>query len=105
MEKIKILLADDHTVLRSGLRMLINSHPEFEVIGEVDNGLKVLDAEEALQPDILILDLSLPGMDGIKVIENLRSHGRQVKILVLTMHEEEEYLKSVIQAGGAMDIY
>ncbi len=100
MEKIKVLLADDHHVLRSGLRLLIDSQADLEVIGEVGNGTEAVEAVISLQPDVLLLDLAMPGMDGIGVIKSLRREGNQTKILVLTMYEDEGYLKNVIQAGG-----
>lgn len=86
MEKIKVLLADDHHVLRSGLRLLIDSQADLEVIGEVGNGTEAVEAVISLQPDVLLLDLAMPGMDGIAVIKSLRREGNQTKILVLTMY-------------------
>ena len=100
MTKIKVLLADDHAVLRSGLKLLINSQADLEVIGEVDNSDQVLATVVQWRPDILLLDLTMPGTDSIGLIRQMRSENYPVKILVLTMHEEEDYLKSVIQAGG-----
>lgn len=98
--KIKVLLADDHNVLRTGLRLLINSREDMVVIGEVDDGKEVAHAVASLKPDVLLLDLSFPGCDGIKVIKELRALGQQTYILILTMHEEEEYLKKAIEAGA-----
>ena len=98
--KIKVLLADDHNVLRTGLRLLINSREDMTVIGEVGDGKEVLHAVVSLKPDVLLLDLSFPGCDGIKVIKELRAQGQQTCILILTMHEEEAYLKKAIEAGA-----
>lgn len=100
MQKIRILLVDDHAVLRSGLRLLINSQADMEVVGERGNGNEVFEALDDLKPDILLLDLALPGMDGIAVIKALRESGKTVKVLVLTMYEEEGYLKSAIESGA-----
>ena len=98
--KIKVLLADDHNVLRTGLRLLINSREDMTVIGEVGDGKEVLHAVVSLKPDVLLLDLSFPGYDGIKVIKELRALEQQTCILILTMHEEEAYLKKAIEAGA-----
>lgn len=99
MSEIKILLADVHPFLRSCLRLLIDSHADMKVIGEADNGRNVLEQVNKLQPDVLLLDLAMPELDGINVIKMLRKSGNMVKILVLTMHDEQEYLERVIQAG------
>lgn len=98
--KTRVLLADDHAVLRSGLRLLINSQDDMEVIGEVGTGEEVINTVKSLMPDVLLLDLSMPVIDGVSIIKSLKDRGDQTKILVLTMHEEEGYLKNVIRAGG-----
>lgn len=100
MEKIKVLLADDHAVLRGGVRLLINSQDDLLVVGEVGDGAAVSAAVSQFQPDVLLLDLAMPGMDGISVIKNLKLKGNQVRILVLTMYDDEGYLKNAIQAGA-----
>ncbi len=98
--KIRVLLADDHNVFRTGLRMVINSQEDMEVIGEAGDGKEVVQAVISLRPDVLLLDLSLPGCDGFNVIKELRAQGQQTCILVLTMYEEEAYLKKAIEAGA-----
>lgn len=98
--KIRIVLADDHAVLRSGLKSLLNSDPQFEVIGEAENGIEAIRLVETLTPDVLILDLSMPDMNGMDCIKEIRSRGLTCPILVLTMYDEEEYIKEVMRSGA-----
>lgn len=100
MDTIKIILADDHAVLRSGLKALLNCSPQFEVIGEAGDGHTALRMVEELMPDILILDLSMPGMGGVDCIKEIRSRSLPCRILVLTMYDDEEYIKEVMRAGA-----
>ena len=100
MKKIQIAIADDHTVLRAGLKAMLNSSPHFEVIGEASDGLETLKLLEKSRPDVLILDLSMPGMGGVECIKEIRHRGTPCKILVLTMYDEEEYVKEVMRAGA-----
>lgn len=100
METIKIILADDHTLIRAGLKALLSFSPEFEVIGEADDGLSAIHQVEEKHPDILILDLSMPNMSGIDCIKEIRSRGLHCNILVLTMYDDEEYIKEVMRSGA-----
>lgn len=100
MDKIRIAIADDHAVLRSGLKAMLNYHPQFEVIAEASNGLETLAVLEQCNPDVLILDLSMPGMGGVECIKEIRHRGLACRILVLTMYDEEEYVKEVMRAGA-----
>lgn len=100
METIKIILADDHTLIRAGLKALLSFSPEFEVIGEADDGLSAIHQVEEKHPDILILDLSMPNMSGIDCIKEIRSRGIDCRILVLTMYDDEEYIKEVMRSGA-----
>lgn len=100
MDTIKIILADDHTLIRSGLKALLSFSPEFEVIGEADDGLSAIRQVEEKRPDILILDLSMPNMSGIDCIKEIRSRGLVCNILVLTMYDDEEYIKEVMRSGA-----
>ncbi len=101
MTKIKIVLADDHAVLRSGLRYLLNSQPDMDVVGEADSGEEALAVCRQIKPDILILDLSMPGIGGLEALGLIKAQAPEVKILVLTMHDDEGYLRSVLRAGGS----
>ncbi len=98
--KVKILLADDHAVLRAGLRALLNAEPDMEVVGEAADGEEVLNTIKNLQPDLVLLDLSMPGMNGMECLEQIIMDYPEIKVLVLTMHDDEEYLKAVLRLGA-----
>ncbi len=98
--KIEVLLADDHAVLRAGLKALLNAEPDIRVTGEAANGEEAVRLAQALAPDVLVLDLNMPGIGGLAALKKLRSSGYQGRILVLTMHPEERYLFQVLQEGG-----
>jgi len=98
---IRVLLADDHAVLRAGLRLLINAQPDMAVVGEAASTHEALDKSRALDPDVLTLDLTMPGGNSIKLIERLRQECPRIRVLVLTMHDDPAYLRAVLAAGGA----
>ncbi len=100
-EKVRVLLADDHAVLRSGLTLLINGQDDFTIVGEAPTGLAVLALAEELQPDLILLDLSMPGLGGLDVISTLRLKSPEMKILVLTMHDDLEYLRQALKSGAS----
>jgi DNA-binding NarL/FixJ family response regulator len=99
--KLRILIADDHAILRSGLRMLINAQADLEVVAEAVDGEEAVRLAKEIEPDLALVDLSMPGMGGIKAIEQLRTVSPKTRILVLTMHDEYAYLRSVLAAGGS----
>lgn len=99
---IKILLVDDHAVVRMGLTMLLNADPEFNVIGEASEGNEGIKKALELKPDVVVMDLSMPhGRDGLSATSELKKQMPHMNILVLTMHDDEEYLFRAIQAGAA----
>ncbi|KKM09491.1 histidine kinase [Clostridiales bacterium PH28_bin88] len=100
MDPIKLLLVDDHTVLRSGLKLLVGAQPDMQVVGEAAGGDEALRLVKELKPDVVILDLSMPGTNGLQVLEEILEISPATKILVLTMHEDEEYLRRVLRSGG-----
>jgi two-component system response regulator NreC len=100
-ESIRVVLADDHTLLRKGLRALLATQGDIEVIAEAGDGAEAVRACERLKPDVIVMDLSMPVMDGLQATRQIRDLGLETKVLVLTMHNEEEYLLQVLQAGGA----
>lgn len=101
MQRIRVLLADDHAVLRAGLRALLGVEPDMEVIGEAENGEDAIRKAQELLPDVVVLDIAMPRLNGLEVIRRLRSLGIPAKFLVLTMHDEEQYLLQVLRAGGS----
>jgi two-component system response regulator NreC len=99
--KTKILIADDHWVIRAGLRTLLDSTPNVEVVGEAGDGYEVLEKLDTLQPDIILMDLSMPNLDGIETTRQVMKKDPSVKILILTIHEDEGLLKEAIKSGAA----
>ncbi len=97
----RILIADDHAVLRAGLKMLLDAEPDLEVIGEANDGREVLDQVALLRPDVILLDLAMPGLDGLAALPQLKEILPQAHILVLTMHEDQAYLRQALQAGAS----
>lgn len=97
----RVILADDHAVLRAGLRLLLNSLPGFEVIGEAASGLEAIDLAEKAQPDLILLDLTMPGLSGLDSIPTLRRKAPETRILILTMHDDLQYLQKALKAGAS----
>ena len=98
---VEILLADDHGVLRAGLRALLNGEPDLEVVGEAATGDEVVRLAADLEPDIVLLDLNMPGPGGIEVTRRLQEHLPEARVLILTVHEDEGLLREVIEAGAS----
>jgi len=98
---IQILIADDHGVLRAGLRTLLNAEPNLEVVGEASDGDTVLRLANELRPDIVLLDISMPGPGGIEVTRQLKESLPELRVLILTAHEDESMLREAVQAGAA----
>ncbi len=99
--QIRILLADDHAVLRAGLRVLLNSERDMAVVGEASDGAETLQQIELMRPDVVVLDLTMPGMSGLDIIDHITTNYPQTRVLVLTMHADKQYILHVLQAGGA----
>jgi len=97
---IKVMIADDHAIVRTGLRALINSEPTMELIGEATGGYEAIDLIGKNQPDILILDLSMPDLDGIEVTKRIKPEFPGLSILILTIHEDEALLRAALKAGA-----
>jgi len=98
---IRILIADDHQILRAGLRTLLNADPNFEVIGEATNGEEAVEAAQQLKPDIVLMDLSMPGIDGLEATRQLSRLAPETRILILTMHEDFAILKELMNSGAS----
>lgn len=99
--KITLLLADDHAVLRAGLRMLLENQPDMQVVGEAPDGITALRLTQELWPQVLLLDVSMPGMDGLQALRAIRVAAPDCRVLLLTMHEEEAILRQALQSGAA----
>jgi two-component system, NarL family, response regulator NreC len=99
--KTTVLLADDHRLLRTGLKLLLQRHQELKIVGEAADGEQTLRLYEQLQPDLLLLDISMPAMDGMDCLKEIKSRYPKAKVIVLTMHEDENYIKEAMQAGAS----
>ncbi len=100
MDKIHVLLADDHAVLRKGLRVLLEREEDIQVVGEAGDGLETCRLAHALQPDILVLDLSMPGLSGLECTARLKEELPQMRILILTMYDDTDYLRRILALGA-----
>jgi len=99
--KIKVLLVDDHAILRAGLSRLLSEEQDIEVVGEAENGREGVQKVQELRPDVVLMDIGMPVMNGMDATRQIKKRNQEVKILVLTMHDNEEYLFQVLQAGAA----
>jgi two-component system, NarL family, response regulator NreC len=101
MTKIHILLADDHTILRAGLKMMLNAQPDMEVVGEASDGRQAITETQRLQPDIILMDITMPEMNGIEATRQIKKLVPESRILILTMHEHDEYVFQALRAGAS----
>jgi len=98
---LRIFLADDHVVMREGLRSLVNAQADMDVVGESDNGRTALQMARELQPDVIIMDISMPDLNGIQVTERLKRVCQKIMVLVLTAHDDSGYLRQLLQVGAS----
>jgi two-component system response regulator NreC len=98
---IKVLIADDHAIVRTGLRALLNSEPSMELVGEATGGYEAIELAGKSNADILVLDISMPDLDGISVTKNIKSQFPGLHILILTVHEDEALLREAIKVGAS----
>ncbi len=99
MKKIKIILGDDHAVVRQGVRSLLNQEKDMTVIGEAADGLQLLDLTEKLHPDVVVVDLKMPRLNGIEAAREIQRRFPHIHIVILTMHADRSYIDSALQAG------
>jgi len=97
---IKVLLADDHSIVRAGLRRVVEESGDMVVVAEASDGHEAIQQAHKTMPDVAVIDISMPGMDGLEVLSQLRSYYAKLPILILTMHEEEQYVVRAIGAGA-----
>ncbi|MED1787463.1 response regulator transcription factor [Brevibacillus laterosporus] len=100
-QTVQIMLVDDHSLLRSGLKLLLHKKPSLKVVGEAADGVEAIRLYEDIRPHILILDISMPRLDGIQVLREIKMRHEQAKVIVLTMHEDEDYITSIMHAGAS----
>ncbi len=100
MNPIRILLADDHTVMRTGLRLLLERNPGFQVVGEAANGREAIDAAAALNPDVVVMDVAMPVLNGIDAVSQISARFPKIAAVVLSMHSDESYLLRALKAGA-----
>ena len=98
--KYRIVIAEDHTILREGLRALLSSSPDFEIVGEAEDGREAIRCVEKFKPNLILTDLSMPRMNGMDAIREIRRRAPETKILVLTVHKTEEYILATLKAGA-----
>jgi DNA-binding NarL/FixJ family response regulator len=97
---IRLFLADDHTLIREGFKSLLGGNDMFTIVGEADNGADVITMVDQVQPDVIMIDINMPRLSGIEVIERLHKSHPAIRFLVLTMHEEREYVLKALKAGA-----
>jgi DNA-binding NarL/FixJ family response regulator len=101
MKTIRMLLADDHTLVRAGIRGLVSALPDVEVVGETGDGQEALRLAETLRPDIVLLDIGMPGLNGLEVAARLATFDPTIRVIILSMHTSEEYVLQALRAGAA----
>ncbi len=97
---IKILLADDHTIVRQGLKLILSAHADLEVTGEAANGREAVEMAQKLKPDIVLMDVAMPELNGIEATRRMVEANSRIKVLVLSMHKEAVYVREILKAGA-----
>ena len=99
MSAIRVLLADDHAILREGVRALLAPHADVEVVGEACDGKQAIEQVEKLDPDVVVMDIAMPGLGGIEATIELKKLGRRAKVLILSQYEDREYVRRLLKIG------
>ena len=100
VKKIRVLLADDHAVVRRGFRMILDSQADLEVVGEVANGREAVAAAQELQPDVIVMDVTMPELNGIEATRRIAEVAPRARVLALSMHKDAVYVREILRAGA-----
>jgi len=100
-DRIRVLIADDHIIVRSGLRLLLEAEPDIDVVGEASDGREALNLVEKHLPDVVLMDITMPGMDGLEATRLIKASWPQINVLALTMHRSDEYFFEMLKAGAS----
>ncbi len=100
-EIVRVLLAEDHTIVRKGLRSLLNGEAGIEVIGEAEDGREAVEKVQQLLPDVVLMDIAMPGLNGLEATRQIKKRFPEVQVLILTMHANEEYVFQILRAGAS----
>ncbi len=99
-KKIRILLADDHAVVRQGFRLILAAQPEMEIVGEAGDGREAVELAERLRPDVVVMDVAMPGLNGIEATRRLARSSPRTRVLALSMHKDSVYVREILRAGA-----
>jgi two-component system, NarL family, response regulator NreC len=100
-DRIRVLIADDHTIVRTGVRLLLEAEQDIEVVGEAGDGNEALLLVESLQPNVVLIDVAMPGLDGMEATRQIKAHWPDITVLALTMHRTDEYFFEMLKAGAS----
>jgi DNA-binding NarL/FixJ family response regulator len=100
MKQIRILLADDHAVVRRGFQMILAEQPDMEVVGEAGNGREALELAATLKPDVVVMDVAMPELNGIEATRRMADHAPHARVLALSMHKDSVYVREILRAGA-----
>lgn len=99
-KRIRILLADDHAVVRQGFRMILSSHPDLEIVGEAGNGREAVELAASLRPDVVVMDVAMPELNGIEATRRLTAENPHIRVVALSMHKDSVYVREILRAGA-----
>jgi two-component system response regulator NreC len=101
MKKTRLLIADDHSVVREGIRLVLKSSPEYRIVAEAEDGEQAVRLAQQHKPDVVMMDISMPGLNGIEATSMIKAQNPDIKVVVLTVHEDEEYVYQILRAGAS----